>query len=107
MKGRLFLVCFCSFVHNYLLCLEKRKRSQSLLVLLGGLCQLVEVLPTDDRTIVGAISSGFSDFEDAVQYYTALSFQVDIIITRNVKDYICSSIPVMTPTEFLSLNKKN
>ena len=27
MKGRLFLVCFGSFVHNYLLCLEKRKRS--------------------------------------------------------------------------------
>lgn len=26
MKGRLFLVCFGSFVHNYLLCLEKRKK---------------------------------------------------------------------------------
>lgn len=87
--------------------LRKGKDHQSLLVLLGGLCQLVEILPTDDRTIVGAISSGFSDFEDAVQYYTALSSQVDIIITRNVKDYICSSIPVMTPTEFLSLNKNN
>ena len=45
--------------------------------------------------------SQFKDFEDAMQYYSALKAKADIIITRNGKDFTASQIPVMTATEYL------
>ncbi len=57
---------------------------------------------TEDANIVKlAMASNFSDFEDAVQYYTAKNANADIIITRNIKDYKQSDIPVLTPEQFL------
>ena len=52
-----------------------------------------------------AISSSISDFEDAVQFYTAVYSETDYIITRNVKHFPQDNIPVLTPTEFLVLTK--
>ena len=52
-----------------------------------------------------AISSSISDFEDAVQFYTAVYSEADYIITRNVKHFPQDNIPVLTPTEFLVLTK--
>ena len=57
---------------------------------------------TEDRKIVeNALASGFSDFEDAVQYHAAISVKADVIITRNIKDYKQSTIPVLTAEQFL------
>ncbi len=42
------------------------------------------------------------DYEDAVQSATAMRIHVDCIITRNIKDYLHSKIPAMTPAEFLA-----
>ena len=75
-------------------------------MLLGTLTtwqQLVEVLPTDDDIIRLALNSGFSDFEDAVQYYTASAGNASYIVTRNPKDFGKAVIPVYTPTEFLQI----
>jgi len=41
------------------------------------------------------------DFEDGLQYYSAIENSQDIIITRDLKDFKGSKIPVMTPEEFL------
>jgi len=64
--------------------------------------QLVTVLPVDDKIIVRALDSGFSDFEDAIQYHVALQKNISCIITRNIKDYRKSTIIVCTAEEFLS-----
>ena len=53
-----------------------------------------------------AISSPISDFEDAVQFSTAVYSETDYIITRNVKHFPQDNIPVLTPTEFLVLTQK-
>ncbi len=55
-----------------------------------------------DRNLNIASTSDFKDFEDAVQYQSALYVKADYIITRNQKDFERSKIPVRTPTEFLS-----
>lgn len=56
----------------------------------------------EDVSIVDkAIESNFSDFEDAVQYYAAISAGADVIITRNIKDYKQATIPVLTAEQFL------
>ncbi len=54
-----------------------------------------------DRIIDKGLSSKFSDFEDALQFLCALRLDCNILITRNVKDFKESSIPVMTPDEYL------
>jgi hypothetical protein len=46
--------------------------------------------------------SDFKDFEDALQNYSAeLNKEIDIIITRNIKDFKYSKLAVMTPDQFL------
>ncbi len=62
---------------------------------------LVEVLPIDDKILELSLASDFSDFEDAVQYYTAIENRMDVIITRNKKDFKNIALPVLTAKEFL------
>ncbi len=52
-------------------------------------CQIANV---DSASINMALSSNFKDFEDAIQYSTAVNNNFDAIITRNPRDY-----PVTTP----------
>ena len=57
----------------------------------------------DDKIIDLSLNSNFKDFEDAIQYYTAIENNMDIIITRNLKDFKLSKIPVMTAKNYLVL----
>jgi len=66
---------------------------------------LVKVLSCDEKIIDLGLNSSFKDYEDAVQYFTAIENQMDGILTRNVKDFKSSKIPVMTPEEFLKSNR--
>ena len=43
------------------------------------------------------------DFEDMLQYVCAKEHECDTIITRNKKDFIFSTLPLYTPTEFLQI----
>jgi predicted nucleic acid-binding protein len=54
-----------------------------------------------DRIIEKGLVSKFSDFEDALQYYCAVNSECNIIITRNVRDFKESTLPVLTPDEYL------
>ena len=42
-----------------------------------------------------------SDYEDAVMIETAKRAGMDYIITRNIRDYSKSTVPVLTPDDFL------
>ena len=68
---------------------------------LTDLRKLLTILNVDDSITKNALESQFSDFEDAVQHFTAAANNMDCIITRNLNDYKASSIPVYTPTQFL------
>jgi len=62
---------------------------------------LVEILPLEDKAIELALASDFGDFEDGLQYFIAMDYECDIIVTRNKKDFKNSKIPVMTAAEYL------
>lgn len=69
---------------------------------------LVELLTLDDKITELALSdNSFLDFEDGLQYYSAIENQIDVIITRNKKDFKNSKIPVLTAKEFLARNDAN
>ncbi|RUA34000.1 MAG: PIN domain nuclease [Bacteroidetes bacterium] len=63
---------------------------------------LSEVCKLDEHTIEKGLNSSFKDFEDSLQYFSAINSRCNIIITRNGKDFKESLIPVMTAEEYLN-----
>jgi predicted nucleic acid-binding protein len=89
---------------NYIL--SKLKTEKEARIILRKLKVLVETLSLDDKITELALSDdNFPDFEDGLQYYSAIENRVDIIITRNKKDFKNSKIPVMTAKEYLAKEK--
>ena len=69
--------------------------------LLNNFRQLSQITTADERVVDAALASSFDDYEDALQYYSALTRNVDVIVTRNKKDFTSASIPVLSPAELL------
>jgi predicted nucleic acid-binding protein len=80
---------------------RKLKDHNTAINFLKKLRLLLTVLNVDDKIIQKALESGFNDFEDAVQYYTAIENKMDYIITRNTDDYKKASIKVYSPFQYL------
>ncbi len=52
---------------------------------------------------VRALSSDVNDYEDALMIETAVSYEADGIVTRNLKDYRKSPIRIYSPEELLAV----
>jgi len=61
-----------------------------------------DVAAVDKKVIDLSLVSDLKDFEDAVQYYSAIAIQADCLVTRNKIDYQSDPLPVLTPEEFLA-----
>jgi predicted nucleic acid-binding protein len=89
---------------NYIL--SKLKSEKEARIILRKFKVLVETLSLDDKITELALSDDkFPDFEDGLQYYSAIENRIDIIISRNKKDFKNSKIPVMTAKEYLAKSK--
>ena len=85
---------------NYVL--SRLKSTQEAREILRRFRVLIKVLQLNDKLIDLALNdNNFKDFEDGLQYYTAIENDQDIIITRDLKDFKESKIPVMTADEYL------
>lgn len=85
---------------NYVL--SRLKSSKEAREILRKFKVLVKVLSLNDKIIELALAdSNFPDFEDGLQYYTAIENKQKIIITRNLKDFKKSKIPYMSAEEYL------
>lgn len=73
--------------------------------ILTKLCDLFGVLDTTSLDIRKAISSDIRDFEDGVMIETALRYNLDCIVTRNIKDFSKSPVPVYTPAKLIDFFK--
>lgn len=86
--------------------LRKHYGNEGALDKITELLRFCTILPVSEKEIFSAIKSGFSDFEDAIQHFTAIQNpEIDGIITRNPSDYRKSQLPVFTPEVFLSTFK--
>jgi predicted nucleic acid-binding protein len=75
--------------------IEKAKDKLRKFKVISKICELDEII------IEKGLNSDFSDYEDSLQYFSSLRQDCAILITRNVKDFKGTQIPVMTPDEFL------
>lgn len=83
---------------DYILQSQYKKRDSR--KILAEFKTLVSVLPVDNTIIELAIHSDLADFEDAIQYYTAMQGKIPVLV--DTKDYSNGSIRVMTPEAFMS-----
>ena len=89
-------------ISNVYYLLRQTSTHEKVIEKLKQLITITEVLTTDKEVILKALNSDFKDFEDALQNYSAeLNGLVDLIVTRNLKDFKNSSLGVMTPENYL------
>ncbi|MFW1943426.1 toxin-antitoxin system, toxin component, PIN family protein [Acinetobacter guillouiae] len=62
------------------------------------LLKFLVIIPVDH---VGISQALVSNFEDAIQYFSALSFGCSKIVTRNIQDYKFAEISVVLPSAFI------
>lgn len=67
---------------------------------------LVKILSVTENDIQDAFARKWRDFEDCVQYMTGQNNRMDYLITVNKKDYKDIFLPVLTPAEWLELNRQ-
>lgn len=84
---------------NYLL--SRHHSSKEARRILNKFKVLVNVLSVDEKIIDLSLNSEFKDFEDAIQFYTAIENNINTLITRNLKDYKHANITVMTAEDYL------
>ena len=95
-----------TFTDIYYICRKTLGHAQTIDIL-TTLIETINILGINRDTIIFAIHSNFTDFEDAVQNAAAELNDIDIIVTRNAKDFIHGKIPTQTPTEFLEKHNTN
>jgi predicted nucleic acid-binding protein len=88
---------------NLFYILRKQESSKFALQVLTRLKALLQILTIDEKIIELALSSGFKDFEDSVQYYVALEKNLEYLITRNKEDYKKSGIMICNAKEYLAI----
>ena len=90
--------------NNIYYILKQSNSHKDAINLLNELMGMTEVLDFSKAVIENALKSDFKDFEDAIQYYCAKSLdKIDLIITRDTKDFKKSDLPVLTSDEVISL----
>lgn len=82
--------------------LNKIKGREFAINFLKNFISIVRVAGVDEEIITEALNSKMKDFEDAVQTETANFNDIDIIITRDKKDYQNSGLQVFSPTEYIN-----
>lgn len=65
------------------------------------------LVPLDGQIANQALDADIADFEDAIQFFSALRADADVIVTRNPKDFPTTDIALQTPTEFLATHFPN
>lgn len=91
-------------ISNVYYLLRQTAKHEKVIEKLKMLVSITDVLVINKDSILQALNSEFKDFEDALQNYSAeLNKEIDIIITRNTKDYKNSSLGVMTPDNYLKM----
>lgn len=103
LQGRCTLYVSAISYNNIYYIMRQSATHAVVLKLLQSLAELTTVVDVNKQVIGKGLSSDFKDFEDAIQYYSALTIpKLDVIVTRDAKHFKSSSVAVMAPQEAAS-----
>lgn len=107
-KGKVHVYLSAVSINNIYYIVRKYLSHKKAVRIIEDLTEMTEIIGTTKSEIVQALKNDFKDFEDSVQYSTALSIGgIEAIITRNVKDYRNAQIAIFTPNDYLKMKKEN
>lgn len=93
-------------VNNIYYITRKLTGEKKAIGIIRELTSIVDILEVGKKEISVALSSGFKDFEGALQHATAIQLKgIKALLTRNIKDYRKSQIAIFTPESYLKLVK--
>lgn len=82
--------------------LRKTAKHQIIIEKIKQLLSIIEITKMDKEVVLDALNSEFKDFEDALQNFSAVQHgKINIILTRNIKDFKKSDVAVLTPEIYL------
>ena len=88
--------------------LRKSARHEIIIEKIKQLLNIIDIVKMDKDVVLGALNSNFKEFEDALQNFSAIeNKEINIILTRNVKDYKKSELAVLTPETYLKGKASN
>ena len=92
-------------VHIVAHMLHKKLGARQTKEIILSLLNDMQVLDTSHDVIVQAMSAGWSDIEDALQYYTALHHKMEVFISRDegLLKKALPTLPVYQPDAFVEL----
>ena len=107
-QGKLQLYLSAVSINNIYYIVRKFLGHKKTIEVVEELTDMTKIVGTTRKEIIQALKNNFSDYEDSIQYSTALTIDgLEAIITRNVKDYKNSAIAVFTPTNYLRMKAGN
>jgi|SRR5215471_11295826 len=101
-KIRLFISAVS--YNNIYYILRQSLSNNAAIHLLDELSELADIADVTKQVIRQSLKSRFKDFEDAIQYNCALNIpKLEVVVTRDTKDFKKSILPVMTPGEIIGV----
>ena len=99
-EGKIKIYVSAVSYNNIYYILRRSLSNSSTIKLLDELAGMTEIVDVTKEVIKGSLKADFKDYEDAIQYHCALSIpEIELIVTRNTKDFKKSEMAVLTPTE--------
>ena len=82
---------------------KEQKDENKVAAIISSLLDIFHVIPIDETILKNSLLSPITDYEDAVIEVSAVAFDIDYILSRNISDFKQSRIPVYTPEQFFLL----
>jgi predicted nucleic acid-binding protein len=103
-KGKIKIYISAVSYNNIYYIIRQSLSNAATIKLLKELTEMTEIADVTKAIIQQSLKTDFKDYEDAIQYYCALSIpKIDFIVTRDTKDFKNSTLPVLTPEEAIAL----
>ena len=91
-----------SYVNTFYIGHQYGYSKESLIGVLQKVESFCETAEMSGQVLHAALHSGWKDFEDSMQYHSAIASMAECIVTRNKKDFSSSLIPVFSVEELLN-----
>ena len=101
-QGKAHLCVSYLTIANVAYVIRKGRTTSEIRSIISDLKQFVDILPMTSDQLDNALGIDAPDFEDVLQYECAWDADCEIIITRNAQDFGFSTIPVMTPSDYIA-----
>ena len=89
-------------IFNVYYLLRKSAKHQIIIEKIKQLLSIIDIIRMDKNVVLNSLNSEFKDFEDALQNFSAVeNGKINIILTRNIKDFSKSELAVLTPETYL------